>query len=174
MTKALIISDSHRLMKELDLIKQRHQREVEVMIHCGDSELYADQPEMTGFVTVRGNCDYGTDYPEETVIDFANQKIFVTHGHLFSVKSTLMNLYYRAQELGANIVCFGHSHMLGVEKIDDILFINPGSIRLPRGRKERTYCILELGEKDIEVSVYDLDMGELPELKQRFSLSKIV
>lgn len=174
MTKALIVSDSHRFVRELDLIKKRHEAEVEIMIHCGDSELYIDQPEMAGFKTVRGNCDYEMGFPEEIVIDFAGQKIFVTHGHLFSVKSTLMNLYYRAQELGANIVSFGHSHLLGIEKIDDILFINPGSIRLPRGRKERTYCILEQVSDWLEVSVYDLDKGELIELKQRFSLSKSV
>ncbi|NMD70679.1 metallophosphoesterase [Bacillus sp. DNRA2] len=170
MTKALIVSDSHRFVEELDHIKKKHQHEVDVMIHCGDSELFFDQPEIEGFVTVRGNCDYEMKYPDEQVVEFAGLKIFVTHGHLFSVKSTLMNLYYRAQELGANIVCFGHSHMLGMEQIDDILFINPGSIRLPRGRKERTYCILEQVENQLEVSVYDLDKGEIAALKQRFLL----
>lgn len=171
MTKALIISDSHRFVDELRLIKEKHQHEVNVMIHCGDSELFLDQPEMEGFITVRGNCDYEAGYPDEAVVEFVGQKILITHGHLFSVKSTLMSLYYRAQELGANIVCFGHSHMLGIERIDDILFINPGSIRLPRGRKERTYCILEQAGDDVVVNVYDLDEGELPALMQRFPLS---
>ena len=62
----------------------------------------------------------------------------VTHGHLFNVKSGLMKLRYKALEQNANIVCFGHSHILGIEKVDDILFINPGSIRFPReGEKKR-------------------------------------
>lgn len=172
MTKILIVSDSHRLLEELDIIKKRHQTEVDYMIHCGDSELESDQPEIAGFITVRGNCDYENKFPEEEIAEVAGQKIFITHGHLFAVKSTLMNLYYRAKELGANIVCFGHSHLLGVEQIDDVLFINPGSIRLPRGRKERTYCVLEVKDQMAVVSVYDTQAGELAELKRSFSLAE--
>lgn len=171
MTKILIVSDSHRWTGELDAIKKKHQEEVDLMIHCGDSELSADQPEISGFVVVRGNCDYGQEFPEEAEVDILGHKIFVTHGHLFAVKSTLMNLYYRAEELKADIVCFGHSHQLGMEVIDGILFINPGSIRLPRGRKERTYCLLELKEEAADCRVYDIQMGEIPELRRQFPLS---
>lgn len=171
MTKILIVSDSHRWTDELVEIKKRHQAEVDLMIHCGDSELEADQFEMERFITVRGNCDYEDKFPDEAEVDVEGHKIFITHGHLFAVKSTLMNLNYRAQELGANIVCFGHSHYLGMEQIDHILFINPGSIRLPRGRKERTYCVLELIDNKADVTVYDLYDGELKELRRSFILS---
>ncbi len=171
MTKILILSDSHRWTEELDTVKKKHQAEVDLMIHCGDSELSANQPEMSGFVVVEGNCDYGQEFPKEAEVDIPGHKIFVTHGHLFSVKSTLMNLYYRAEELNADIVCFGHSHQLGMELMDDILFINPGSIRLPRGRKERTYCLLEVIEELADIRVYDFQMGEIPELRRKFSLS---
>jgi uncharacterized protein len=171
MAKILIISDSHRWTDEVTEIKSKHQSEVALMIHCGDSELSADHNAMSGFVTVRGNCDYDQRFKEEVVVDIAGHKILVTHGHLFNVKSTLIRLYYRAKEMGANIVLFGHSHMLGVEQIDDILFINPGSIKLPRGRKERTYCVLELNQNHAEVLVYDIKTGEIPELKQEFLLT---
>lgn len=154
------------------MIKQRHSSELDYMIHCGDSELSADQPEMNGFVTVRGNCDNEDRFLDEEVLQIGGHRIFVTHGHLFAVKSTLMNLYYRAKELAADIVCFGHSHTLGVELVDDILFINPGSIRLPRGRRERTYCLLELKRDAAELIIYDLQSGELPDLRKHFPLSK--
>lgn len=170
MAKILIVSDSHRWTEEVAAIKNKHQTEVELMIHCGDSELSEDHQEMSGFITVRGNCDYDQRFPEEAVVDIAGHKLLVTHGHLHAVKSTLMRLYYRAREVGANIVLFGHSHMLGMEQIDDILFINPGSIKLPRGRKERTYCILELNKDQAEVVVYDIKTGEIPDLKSKFSL----
>ncbi len=61
----------------------------------------------------------------------------------------------------------------GWNVIDDVLFLNPGSIRLPRGRKDQTYLILELKQDGAEVFVYDLNQGELPELRQQFPLSKL-
>jgi putative phosphoesterase len=172
MTKIFIMSDSHRLTNEVEMLKEKHRAEVDFMIHCGDSELSSDRPELAGFVTVRGNCDHDMGFPEEAVVEAGGRKIFVTHGHLFAVKSTLMNLYYRARELGADIVCFGHSHMLGMEMVDDILFINPGSVRLPRGRKEQTYVILELDGERADVTVYDVQQGELEQLKRQFIFSK--
>ena len=81
-----------------------------------------------------------------------------------------MNLSYKAAEAGANIVCFGHSHVLGAEVIGGTLFLNPGSIRLPRGRIEKTYVILELVEEKIKMSVYDISGRELKELAYEFAL----
>lgn len=173
MTKLLIVSDSHGWTDELQVIKDKHGAETDALIHCGDSELMADDKAISGFVTVRGNCDYEQKFPEETVVDVAGRKIFVTHGHLFNVKSSLMSLSYRAREVRADIVCFGHSHHLGVEMIDGVIFINPGSLRLPRGRRERTYVLLELTEESVTVSVYDLQKGELTALKRKFPLSKL-
>lgn len=171
MTKVLIVSDSHGWKDELQFIKSKHSDAV-VMIHCGDSELMVDDDAIKGFVTVRGNCDYERGFPEDTVVDVADRKIFVTHGHHYNVKSSLMSLSYRAKEHNAEIVCFGHSHFLGIEVVDGILFINPGSIRLPRGRPERTYVILDLKEDFVDVQVYDLQKGELRALRQKFPLYK--
>jgi uncharacterized protein len=172
MTKILIVSDSHGSTELLELLKERHAEEVDQMIHCGDSELSDDQPSMDGFTAVKGNCDFFGDYPEEALLEVTGYKILVVHGHLYSVKSSLVSLSYRAEETGAKIVCFGHSHLLGAEMIGDVLFINPGSVRLPRGRRERTYVILELKDGDAFLHVYDFDQGEMDALKQEFSISK--
>jgi uncharacterized protein len=171
MTKVLIVSDSHGWKDELQYLKHKHSS-VDVLIHCGDSELMADDDAINGFVTVRGNCDYEKEFSEDAVVEVADRKIFVTHGHHYNVKSSLMSLGYRAKEVNANIVCFGHSHLLGFEMVDGILFINPGSIRLPRGRHERTYVILEIKDHHIEVKVYDIQKGEIRALRQQFPLSQ--
>ncbi|MFB6467942.1 metallophosphoesterase family protein [Cytobacillus sp. Hz8] len=172
MGKILIVSDSHGLTNELKQIKSKHQDEVDIMIHCGDSELNADNPIVNDFLMVRGNCDYDTNFPYDLVENYGGSNIFVTHGHRYSVKSSLMNLMYRAIELDAKIVCFGHSHILGAEMLKGILFLNPGSICLPRGRRERTYIILAVKENAYDIQVFDFDQGELQELRQTFSLSK--
>ncbi|MCB6949730.1 YfcE family phosphodiesterase, partial [Roseburia faecis] len=69
--------------------------------------------------------------------------MFVTHGHHYNVKMTLLNLSYKAKEVGADFVFFGHSHILGAELIENTLFLNPGSLLMPSGRTERTYAIVE-------------------------------
>lgn len=156
MNKILILSDSHGLTNELELIKQRHQ--LQHMIHCGDSELNFNAFEMNGFVKVAGNCDFDEDYPEEQVIEIDDLKILVVHGHLHGVKGSLTPLSYRAEELEADVACYGHTHIVDTQKINDILFINPGSIRLPKVRKEKSYCIMEWdNKKQINVNYYTVD-----------------
>jgi uncharacterized protein len=172
MSKVLIVSDSHGLTKELQVLRERHFDEVNLMIHCGDSELIPDDQAISGYLTVMGNCDFGGGYPLETVAEVAGRKFFITHGHRYSVKSSLMNIKYKAQEVNADIVCFGHSHVFGAEVIGSTLFLNPGSIRLPRERFEKTYVILDLQAEKIKMSVYDISGRELSELAREFVLSK--
>jgi putative phosphoesterase len=171
MSKILIVSDSHGLTKELEVLKERHRNEVDLMIHCGDSELMVDERPMDGFAAVRGNCDFDARYPIDRLEVVGGKKIYVTHGHKHSVKTSLMSLHYRAREVEADIVCFGHSHILGTEMIDGILFINPGSILLPRERREKTYVILELLKGKFLLSVFELNGREIRELAHEFSLT---
>jgi len=170
MSKVLIVSDSHGLTKELDVLRERHLAEVDLMIHCGDSELPPDHHSISGYLTVMGNCDFGGGYPLETISEVAGRKFFITHGHRYSVKSTLMNLKYKAQEVNADIVCFGHSHVFGAEVIDGILFLNPSSLRLPRERFEKTYIILDLLDEKIKMNVFEVSGREISELAREFIL----
>ena len=70
MSKVLVVSDSHGLTKELEVIRERHLNDVDLMIHCGDSELMPDEKVMNGYLTVRGNCDFD-NYPLETTTEVA-------------------------------------------------------------------------------------------------------
>nr|WP_309099735.1 metallophosphoesterase [Fredinandcohnia onubensis] len=168
--KVLILSDSHGLTKELLDIKERHKNDVEFMLHLGDSELSSQSEEMSGFSVVRGNCDFDSNYPNEMIVLLNGLKVYLTHGHLYNVKMSLMNLSYRAREVGASIVCFGHSHIAGAELIEDVLFINPGSFRLPRMRKERTYVILEVDNNQADVVFYDSEGNVVEELSTKVNL----
>ncbi|MED4037515.1 metallophosphoesterase [Niallia taxi] len=168
--KVLIVSDSHGLVNELQVLKERHKEEAELFLHCGDSELPIDDKAISGYVVVQGNCDYYAKYPEETIQEVNGKKLLMVHGHLYGVKSSVSRLLYRAKEVGAQIACFGHSHYLGMEMIEDVLFINPGSLRLPRGRMEKTYVILSVEDKTLKTEVYDFDKGLLPELTAEFPI----
>ncbi|WP_155591894.1 metallophosphoesterase [Lysinibacillus cavernae] len=141
--KILVMSDTHGDSHVIDKVREFYP-EIDVLIHCGDSELSFSHEALEGIKKVRGNCDREKAFPEEEFFTVNNVNIFVTHGHLFNVKSSILSLSYRAKELGAQIVCFGHSHILGAEVIDDILFLNPGSLLKPRGRKEKSFAVVEL------------------------------
>ncbi|AZB43846.1 metallophosphoesterase [Bacillus sp. FJAT-42376] len=169
--KVLIMSDSHGLTEEMALIIDRHKNETSAVIHCGDSELQADDQAVHSMWIVGGNCDFDTRYPDELVQEAGQYRFLIAHGHLHSVKSTLMNLKYKAQETGASIVCFGHTHIAGSEMNDRILFINPGSIRLPRVRPERSYAIITLEDQQAHVLFYDFSGNPIKELEKSYSFA---
>ncbi|MFD2046246.1 metallophosphoesterase [Ornithinibacillus salinisoli] len=159
MNNLLIMSDSHGLTEEIEVIKNRHN--CTYMFHCGDSELDMDAPELAGFIKVGGNCDFDSRYPDEQVSRIGDVAFLLTHGHLHNVKMNMTTLSYRAEELGASVICFGHTHIAGAEKIGNQLFINPGSIRLPRARVEKTYAIMKWESiHDINITFYTTS-GEL-------------
>ncbi len=163
LTKILIVSDSHGLANELITVKERHA--ADFMIHCGDSELKMDDPVLKDFYLVGGNCDFDTRYPDEQVLELDGLKLFVVHGHLHQVKQNLMVLVNEARKRGAAVVCYGHTHAANVSQSEDQLLINPGSIILPRGIKEKTYAILEWeNKKELKVKFYNLSGESIQEL----------
>lgn len=160
MHEVLIVSDSHGLETELEVIKKRHN--VQRNFHCGDSELLASSDSLEGFQTVEGNCDWNGDFPLEEVVEIGGLRFFITHGHLFGVKSNLLNLHYRALEVKADIVCFGHSHIAYAEKIEEQLYINPGSIRLPKKFHMPSYVLLRWDDiTNVFVQFYNVNGDEI-------------
>ncbi|RBW71557.1 metallophosphoesterase [Bacillus taeanensis] len=168
MAKLLIISDSHGLTNELIEIKKRHQQTVDAMIHCGDSELPYNAPEMNDFIKVKGNCDFDSSYLDELTEEIQGSRVFVTHGHLYNVKMSLMSIQYKAEEVDAKIACFGHSHVAGSFQENNIVFINPGSILIPRRRPEPTYVIAEIEEKEMTVRFFNAAGSEVEELAAHY------
>ncbi len=169
--KLLMISDSHGLEKELFEVLRKYEKEVDYMIHCGDSELPKERfNEFRNLLIVGGNCDYDKDYDQEITKIISNYKVFVTHGHMYNVKRSAVNLSYRAEELAATLVCFGHSHIAVSFQENGVIYINPGSFRLPRQRKERSYAMIEFQSDVATVVYYDQSGAEISGLKSWFDL----
>ncbi|QBK26445.1 metallophosphoesterase [Ureibacillus thermophilus] len=156
--KLLVMSDTHGDAEIIQTVKNRHP-EVDVVIHCGDSELDYKHPYFEGVKRVRGNCDRDKRFPEEELFEVEGKKIYVTHGHLYNVKSTTMNLFYRAKEVEADAVFFGHSHVLGAELVENTMFVNPGSLLKPRGLDKKSYAVIEFKDNLWKFTAYT-DNGE--------------
>ena len=103
-------------------------------LHCGDgardmdsvAPLIYDRNPDAEIVQVRGNCDFYGDYPDEETVTVQGCRIFMTHGHHYSVKSSLYLLDDAARERHCSIALFGHTHDPLME-MRSALLLNPGS-----------------------------------------------
>lgn len=150
--KIVVLSDTHGDATIIDDVYNQEQ-DADAFFHCGDSELSFDAPQFHAMHRVRGNCDADANFPEDLVIQVGGRRVFMTHGHLYNIKMTLTPLDYKAQETAADIVLFGHSHLLGVEQVGDALFLNPGSLLLPRGGNPKSYATIEWQADEDELQV---------------------
>lgn len=124
-TKSYIVfSDIHGDYKNLKKIKTLIE-ENDGGFFAGDGLSGVLSSSLKNLYWVAGNCDgYGE---KERIVEIDGVKILLTHGHLYSVKQGMEKLYFRAKEVGANVVIFGHTHMPTIVQSDEILFLNPGS-----------------------------------------------
>lgn len=153
MKKILILSDSHHEREVLMRIVEKHQN-CEAYIHCGDSQLQSSDESLQPFYVVAGNTDFDRNLAPDLLLDFEAYVFWVTHGHRYGVNWDDSQLIQGAKQLGANIVCFGHTHIPYCQKKEGILLINPGSVISPRGQwKFGTYVLLEFLPQDSQVNV---------------------
>ncbi|MGE7951887.1 metallophosphoesterase [Lysinibacillus xylanilyticus] len=152
----LVMSDTHGDSDVIEKVRGFFPN-IDTFIHCGDSELPFSHKALDGMKKVRGNCDIDQAFPDEAVFDIEDVTVFVTHGHLYNVKTSILSLSYRAKEVDAQIVCFGHSHILAAEMIEDVIFLNPGSLLKPRGRKEKSFALVEIEDTYFEVKFFTDD-----------------
>ncbi len=140
--KIVVVSDTHGDLAILERIIEENKDAI-LFIHAGDSQIppYA----MPLFKSVKGNCDYGYDYPMELTLKTPYGDIFITHGHqYFSINEKVVKSKH------CKIFIFGHTHKHYLNKIDDIYVCNPGSPTRPRDNTKGTYLIIDLDEKSCD------------------------
>lgn len=141
--KILVLSDSHgnfnSILRALD-----RESDIQFVIHAGDIQRDVDdlrdlRPDLT-CAAVAGNNEFFHSFsqdPSQRIFTLEGKRIFLTHGHLFSVKQTLSQLAQAARAAEAEICIFGHTHKPYLEERNGILFFNPGS-------SSNSYGILEI------------------------------
>jgi len=162
--KILIISDSHGRTDRIEDVVKRVGRH-DLMIHAGDhsSDVLGRYPKA---IAVCGNCDATGSAALELEHDLLGVKTLVLHGHMANVKTSPLPLIYRAGEVDARLVVFGHTHTPTLMVEDDRVFLNPGSLSYPRGYTVCTYAVLHLRQKETgveaEFAFYTLDGQRIP------------
>lgn len=171
MTKALIISDNHSDRTILEKIINKWRTKVDLMIHCGDSEIPATDPLMQEFTRVAGNNDWHLGYSADQEILVGGQRFFVTHGHHYQVNFSMTPLMLKGRSVAADVVCFGHTHQLFAAVEQGMLLVNPGSISLPRGQYARiggTFAIVEAADDHFTVDFLNRESKVQPALHCEF------
>ena len=125
--KILLISDSHgRKSAVEDLICSEN---CDLVFFLGDGVRDVEDIDESIIKKVSGNCDL---FSFEAITRFEivdGFKIMLTHGHQYKAKQGLETLALNAINNNCQIVIFGHTHTQTIEKIDDILLINPGAFK---------------------------------------------
>ena len=143
----LVFSDSHGHGSRMLEAFSRQIKRPDAIVFLGDGlrDLsYCDFGEVPIFA-VSGNCDVFTFYgkgsaDEEIVMTLGGKRIMMTHGDRYAVKNGLARLILAADQKGADIVLFGHTHTpfekrldagasdYGIELKKPLHIFNPGSI----------------------------------------------
>ena len=93
---------------------------------------------------VRGNCDSEADqmvleFPmmaDYMMLNIDGINMFLTHGHLYN-KENMPNIEKD------DILIHGHTHVNIIDKFDKGIYINPGSISMPKENQENSYMVYE-------------------------------
>lgn len=152
-----IISDTHGMKEDID-------RAIEVLkgcdkiFHLGDYKKDVDYIRNIysgDIISIKGNCDTFNVLEKELIYKIDNKKIFLTHGDYYGVNNNIFRLKYRAMELEANIVLYGHTHISNIELEENIYFINPGSCSKPRDGY-KSVAVIEINNNNINSKIIKL------------------
>ncbi len=104
-------------------------------------------------ICVKGNCESEVD---QMVLDFPVMQesamicdgengvtLFMSHGHKFS-PSNLPALPAKT------VFLYGHTHVKRIEKVGEVVCVNPGSVTLPKENNPKTYATYQNGKIEIK------------------------
>lgn len=159
--RLLIASDIHGSLKYCnELVERYNEEKCDKLILLGDILYHGPRNDLPDgynpkgvtallngmaeeILCVRGNCEAEVD---NMVLDFGvlgeyalvfnnGRTIFLTHGHKFNPQNP-------PKLKKGDILFNGHTHISKIEEIGDYLYVNPGSVSIPKEGTPRGYVIL--------------------------------
>ncbi len=132
-----IISDTHGLLRHEALAALQG---VEHIIHAGDigkPEIISRLAEVAPVTAIRGNVD-GAEWADA----FPSTDSLELFGHRFFIIHDRNDLSFDPAKEGYGVVISGHSHRPGIETVEGVLYVNPGSAGPRRFKLPITVAIL--------------------------------
>jgi uncharacterized protein len=165
-----IISDTHNnyssMLKAFKLLKKEN---INLIIHCGDwtsiDMLNYCKDINIKIIGVFGNNEiYRNEFKNKIkelkldiiINDLVSEiitediKIGIHHGHRPDIIHRLIN------ESKYNLLCFGHTHYPLIEKINNKIIINPGSVNKNRNiEMNKTIAIYDTETKEKKIIIFN-------------------
>lgn len=111
--------------------------------------IEALNPLSDKILCVKGNCEAEVDQMvlkfkihDYLDLDINGLKAHLEHGH-----------HLDEYKGSSNIILSGHTHIPVLEKINDVIYLNPGSTTIPKNNSKRGYAIWD----NNVISLYDFD-----------------
>lgn len=167
MINLLVISDTHGSCENVETVIERQfiigeKYRPTHLVYLGDGIEDIEKCEIAKRLCVhmvKGNCDsvfYSESTPNDRVIELYGYKIFMTHGHTYSVKYSDSQVIKQSLKYEADILLYGHTHVpisYTLKKDDfrqdlvlkkSLTVFNPGSLKY-----SGTFGVISLSDKGI-------------------------
>ena len=156
--RLLVLSDSHGSTERMSLAARLARPDA--ILHLGDfigdaRTLHRQIPNVV-FYMVKGNCDFNASGESEQLIKAEGVLIYMAHGHNHNVKNGLTAFSYRAQEVGADIGLYGHTHNAMIQHANGIWLMNPGQMERHDDMRKATYGVITIESDNIRMEIVNL------------------
>ena len=153
--KLLVISDSHKNIIRMHWAVDYVMPDVIVHLgdHISDAQKLRDSYHNIHFYMVTGNCDFNEFGKSELMLPLGGVKIFITHGHIYRVKSGLASLVGKARELDADLVLHGHTHRASVHNDGKLWIMCPGQMERHDKIQAASYGVVIIEEGQFECGI---------------------
>ncbi|MGN1000744.1 MAG: phosphodiesterase [Bacilli bacterium] len=174
--KVLFISDIHGITDNLKIIEKKIKEEnVDKLVCLGDlyytGPTYEENNKINSkgvfeflmkhndiLICMMGNCDSkvdikASDFPISSGVSLINTDgldIYITHGNEYNFEK---NRKFNRK----GILVYGHEHIPYIKKNEDMIYVNVGSISLPRNNNNPTYAIYD----NKNITIYDINDNKI-------------
>jgi putative phosphoesterase len=146
-----IISDTHGLLRPE---AERRLAGVDHIVHAGDigrPEIVDALRKIAPVTAIRGNVDTGEwarEYADTELVRLAGKSIYILH----DLKT--LHIDPRAD---TDVIVSGHSHVPKIQRIDGILYLNPGSAGPRRFALPITLATIDVTPDGRRPEIHDLE-----------------
>jgi uncharacterized protein len=127
---------------------------VDVIIHAGDidrPEILKSLQSMAPVIAVRGNMDQGNwsqTLRKTELVDIENTMFYVVHN--------IDDMDIDPESIGVAAVISGHTHQAQIRRKGTVLFLNPGSVTLPRDNAPPSMAVLCIRKGSLDVRLVEI------------------
>jgi putative phosphoesterase len=146
-----VISDTHGLLRPevLDIFEN-----MDLIIHAGDvgnEEILEELKRIAPVIAVRGNTDKGFLARKlncSEIVDIGDKSIYLIHD--------IEDIEIEPEAAFIDIVVYGHSHKQDMNKVDEVLYLNPGSAGPKRFKLPTSVAVIKIIDDEVKVEFVEI------------------